>query len=93
MRWLGFFAVGTALPSLYATLPAAAALALTVALVVGLLMLMGWAAWYRHHFIPAGVGITITIAGLIFSITTLIKTNSHEPRNPAQPVSETGVDA
>lgn len=93
MRWLGFFALGTMLPSLYVTLPPIMALALTISLLIGILMLIGWASWQRHHFIPAGVAIGITLLGFFFSLFTLIHgAIHHEPGTTTQPISETSID-
>jgi hypothetical protein len=72
MRWAGFFALGTTLPSLYVIAPPIIGFTITVTLLIGLLMMIGWSAWHRHHFIPAGVALGLTLLGFAFSLITLI---------------------
>lgn len=86
MRWIGCFCLGVAIPSCYALLPALPSLIFSTLLILGLLMLAGWAMWHRHHWVPAAIAILTLTLGLIFSLLSLANL-THESRKqlPAVP--------
>lgn len=88
MRWIGCFCLGVAIPSFYALLPALPSLIFSTLLILGLLMLTGWALWNRQHWVPAAIAILTLTLGLIFSLLSLSQlTYESRKQLPAVPAN------
>ncbi len=94
LRWIAGFCLGTAIPSVYAIAPAFPSLIFSTLLLFGIIALIVWGLWHRHHWLPAVATILTATLGLLLSLITLLYLTLNsihaEPRNdpPTVPTNQ-----
>lgn len=92
LRWVGFFCVGAAFPSVLAILPAVWSIALLVILLLGAIVLGGWGNFRRENTVPAAVVVFVFLTGILFSLLTLAYRTYAEPKPNPSPLQANSLN-
>lgn len=82
LRWVGFFCFGVSVPSWLMILPPIGALTFSTLILLGALILGGWAIYRRENAIPAAVTVLVLFVGIFFALSTYGYHHANSQRNP-----------